>query len=241
MTPRRRIVLTRQAAQNRPWAERLRAAGHDVLELPLLRYRPLVGPGEVRIGGYDWILLTSPHAAEAFLGLGPDLGAARCACLGPGTAAALVAAGGRDDLGLETRDGAELARAFAARVPAPARILLPGSSRRLAEPRAGLERAGFVVDELPLYETEAVPPAELPADGPAAGDVVFFASPSAVGAFTGAWDARPDCVAIGETTARAARAAGFPVALAATPDLEAMVLAAGLDPVPAPADPRSGS
>lgn len=241
MTPRRRIVLTRQAGQNRPWAERLRAAGHDVLELPLLRFRALATAGEVRADRYDWIVLTSPHAAEAFMDLGLDLGSARCACLGPGTAAALVAAGGRDDLGLATRDGAELAAAFSARVAAPARILLPGSSRRLAEPRAGFERAGFVVDEVALYETEAVPPSELPADGPAARDIVFFASPSAVGAFTGAWDARPDCVAIGETTARAARAAGFPVALAAAPDLEAMVLAAGLDPIPAPADPRSGS
>ncbi len=96
--------------------------------------------------------------------------------------------------------------------------------------------------ELALYETEAVPPADLPAAAPAADDIVFFASPSAVRAFAGAWTVRPDCVSIGETTARAAREAGFPTTVAASPDLEAMVLAAGLDPIPAiTADPRSGS
>ena len=69
---------------------------------------------------------------------------------------------------------------------------------------------------------------------------MFFASPSAVRAFVGAYAERPECVAIGETTARAALEAGFPAAVAATPDLEAMVLAAGLDPLET-AEPRSGS
>ncbi len=241
MTPGRRIVLTRQAQQNRPWADRLRAAGHDVLELPLLRYVPLVGPGEVPVDDCDWIMLTSPHAVEALLAVAAVPADVSVACLGAGTRAALEAAGGADALGLDCKDGVELAAAFTARVAAPARVLLPGSAKRLAEPRRSLEAAGFAVTETPLYDTEAVPADALPAEPFGPGDVVFFASPTAVGAFAGAWDARPDCVAIGETTARAARDAGFPVAVAAAPDLEAMVLAAGLDPIPATATPRSGS
>ena len=148
---------------------------------------------------------------------------------------------GHLDLGLATADGAELAVAFAAAVPAPAKVLLPGPAKRLREPRNTLERAGFTVTELPLYATAIVPAAELPATPLAPGDIVFFCSPSAVRAFVGAWSERPDCVAIGETTAATARDAGFPTRVAATPDLEAMVLAAGLDPIPAPATPRSGS
>ncbi len=233
MTSRRPIVLTREAQQNRPWAERLREAGHDVVELPLLRYRSLVAPGAVHARGYDWILFTSPHAATAFCALGVDIGKARLACLGAGTARALAAAGHPAVLDLGTRDGAEFAAAFVAGVAPPARLLLPGSARRLPEPRATLEAAGFGVTELALYETEAVPPADLPAVPPAPAGIVFFASPSAVRAFVGAWAARPDCVAIGETTAQAAREAGFATTVAAAPDLEAMVLAAGLDPNPA--------
>ena len=92
--------------------------------------------------------------------------------------------------------------------------------------------------EVALYETESRAAGR--AAGRAdlrAGDIVFFCSPSAVRAFAGAWTERPRCVAIGETTARAAREAGFATAVAATPDLEAMVLAAGLDPFPEPAEP----
>ncbi|HPF71755.1 MAG TPA: uroporphyrinogen-III synthase [Candidatus Krumholzibacteria bacterium] len=241
MTAGRRIVLTREAQQIRPWAERLRAAGHDVCELPLLRYVALAGPGDVPTGGVDWIVFTSPHAVEAFFAVAAVPATAQVACLGAGTRTALLAAGGRDALGLECRDGVELAAAFTARVAAPAAVLLPGSAKRLAEPRRSLEAAGFAVTEIALYDTGAVPADELPPEPCAAGDVVFFASPTAVGAFAGAWHVRPDCVAIGETTATAAREAGFPVTTAATPDLEAMVLAAGLDPIPAPATPRSGS
>ena len=185
-------------------------------------------------------MFTSPHAVDAFFALAPETGGARCACLGPGTAKALAQTGREDALGIAARDGAEFAAAFVRRAEAPARVLLPGAARRLDEPRATLEAAGFAVTELAIYVTRAVTPDELPDTAPGDDAVVFFASPSAVHAFVAAWDARPACVAIGETTARAAAGAKFPVATAATPDLEAMVRAAGLDPIPAPADPRSG-
>lgn len=241
MTTLRRIVLTRQEQQNRPWAERLRAAGHAVLELPLLRYRALVTRADqVQAKGCDWILFTSPHAATAFFALGVDTGRARLTCLGGGTARALAEAGRRDVLDLDTRDGVEFAAAFVSCVAPPGRLLLPGAARRLTEPRATLEATGFIVDEVALYDTEAVPPAELPTAPLQADDLVFFASPSAVRAFVGAYAERPECITIGETTARAALEAGFPSAVAATPDLEAMVLAAGLDPL-VTAEPRSGS
>jgi uroporphyrinogen-III synthase len=229
----RRIVLTRQAESNRPWAARLRAAGHAVLELPLVRFRELAVTAEPP--ATDWLLFTSPQGVRAFTAAGLTVGEARVAALGTGTTAALAAAGLTDDLELATRDGAELAAAFSARVTAPATVLLPGPRKRLTEPRATLEAAGFTVSELALYETEVVPADDLTAAPWAEGDIVFFCSPSAVRAFTGAWDARPACVAIGETTADALRAAGFAPAVADRPDLEAMVLAAGLDPIPAPA------
>ena len=38
MTAGRRIILTRQRDRNTVWAARLQAAGHQVLELPLIRY-----------------------------------------------------------------------------------------------------------------------------------------------------------------------------------------------------------
>lgn len=230
-----RIILTRQRDRNRIWADRLAAAGHPTVDLPLIRYASLPVPEGLEAGSFDWILFTSPQGVKAFAEAGLATGSARLGALGSGTAAALEDAGLKDDLGARTADGRELARVFLARAAGPGRVLLPGPDRRLAEPKASLTAAGWDVRELPLYETRPVPADELPALDFAPDDTVFFCSPSAVRAFTEAWNQRPRCVAIGETTAQAARDAGFAVAVAATPDLSAMVLAAGLDPLPEPA------
>lgn len=236
-----RIVLTRQAESNRPWAERLHAAGHQVLDLPLLRFVPVAPDPAAPPAEFDWLVFTSPQGARAFAAAGLDAGDARLAALGTGTAAALAAAGVGEALDCGARDGAELARLFAERAEAPARVLLPGPRRRLAEPRTGLEEAGFTVADLPLYETRAVPADDLP-DAPfTADDFVFLCSPSTVKVFAARWAERPRSVAIGGTTAYAAREEGFAPRVSAAPNLEAMVLAAGLDPLPGPATTESGS
>jgi uroporphyrinogen III methyltransferase/synthase len=234
MAAGQRIILTRQRDRNTEWAARLRAAGHAVVELPLIRYEALPVPGDLDPGSFDWILFTSPQGVKAFVEAGLQGTQAKIAALGTGTSVALSEAGLEDELGLRTVDGAEFAREFLKAVSGPGRVLLPGPNRRLKDPRATLEAAGFTVRELPLYETVAVPPDELPDMEFAPGDIVFFCSPSTVRAFTAARDERPRCVTIGETTARPARDAGFETAVAVTPDLSAMVLAAGLDPLQEP-------
>jgi uroporphyrinogen-III synthase len=215
-----------------------------VLELPLLRYSPLPPPADVDPAAFDWILFTSPQGVRAFADAGLSPGTVRVGALGGdtggdtggGTAAALADHGWRDDLGARCRDGVELVRAFVEAGAAPARVLLPGPDRRLPEPAAALRAAGCTVVELPLYRTEPIPAVELPGHPFEEGDLVFFASPSAVGAFAAAYALRPPCVAIGETTAAAARAAGFDPLVADAPDLSAMALACGLDPVTDPSD-----
>ncbi len=230
MAAGRRIVLTREAQGNAPWLDQLRLLGLDALDLPLLRYETLAAPAPE--GRWDWALVTSPQGARSLaewdgLPAGVKLGA-----LGDGTRAALEAVGLYDVLGVNEPDGAALARAFLECVDAPCRVLLPGAEGRLREPGASLRAAGCKVLEVALYRTSAVPPSELPAAPLAAGDVVFFCSPTAVRAFAAAWNERPACVAIGATTAAAAREAGFAPEVAATPDLEAMIRAAGLDREP---------
>lgn len=236
-----RIILTRQRDRNKAWAARLEGAGHVVVVVPLIRYESLPVDNELDASSFDWILFTSPQGVKAFMDAGLSPGGARMAALGAGTAAALSAAGLRDDLGARTLDGAEFAQAFLARVSGGGRVLLPGPDRRLAEPRSSLSAAGFEVTELSLYETCSVPVKELPTVEFAPGDIVFFCSPSTVRAFAEAWTVRPRCIAIGETTAQTSRPAGFETVVAATPDLSAMVLAAGLDPLPEPVTPEMES
>ncbi len=238
MVPVSRIVLTRQQDSNQAWARRLEADGHRVLDLPLLRFEPVPAPAGFTGQGFDWILFTSPQGVRAFAQTGLVPGSARIAALGSGTRSALTGLGWRDDLGADCLDGAELAAAFATRVRPPARVLLPGPEQRLADPRNSLEAGGFTVTELPLYATLPVAPGTLPVAPFLADDIVFFCSPSTVRAFVETWDERPPCAAIGETTAVVAREHGFPTATAKTPDLEAMVLAAGLDPLSEPIKPE---
>jgi len=241
MTDGHRIILTRQRDRNKAWAARLVTAGHAVVEVPLIRYESLPVPSGLDASNFDWILFTSPQGVKAFTAAGFSPGDARMAALGAGTAAVLSEAGLRDDLGARTLDGAEFAQAFLARVSNPGRVLLPGPDRRLAEPRASLSAAGFEVTELPLYQTCSVPAKELPTVEFTPGDIVFFCSPSTVRSFAEAWTVRPRCVAIGETTAQTSRPAGFETVVAATPDLSAMVLAAGLGPLPEPVTPEMES
>ena len=241
MAGEHRIILTRQRDRNKAWAVRLAAAGHEVFELPLIRYETLPVPPGTDPGAFDWILFTSPQGVKAFHEAGLSSGSARVAALGAGTAAALEEVNLQDDLGARTDDGVEFAQAFLAKVTGPGRVLLPGPNRRLEDPKASLNKAGFEVVELPLYQTCPVPANEWPPVSFAPGDIVFFCSPSTVRSWTRARTDRPRCVAIGETTARATRPAGFETAVAAAPDLSAMVLAAGLDPLPEPATPEMES
>lgn len=222
----RRVVLTREAQGNAPWLARLGALGQPALDLPLLRYETLDPPAPA--GRWDWALVTSPQAARSLAAWGRMPPGVRLGTLGDGTRAALEAVGLHDELGCNVADGAALSRAFMASVTAPCRVLLPGAASRLSEPGRTLRAAGYEVLEVALYRTSAVPPGQLPPAPLAAGDVIFFCSPTAVRAFAAAWNDRPDCVAIGATTAAVARETGFTPEVAATPDLEAMLRAAGL-------------
>jgi len=229
-----RIILTRERSRNQAWTEQLSAANLIWAEMPLVKYKPLPVAPEADLTGFDWILLTSPQGAQAFVALNPDLGGARCATLGHGTAQVLANAGWPVAYNAGALDGAEFVKGFLLAADGPGPVLLPGPRYRLTEPRASLDAAGYTVQELPLYETLPTDAATIAATTLHEGDVVFFCSPSAVRAFAGARTDKPRCVAIGRTTADACRAAGMDPLVADTPDLGSMVRAAGFGDLPGP-------
>ncbi len=232
MSCEQRIILTREQERNRLWADQLQSAGLPFSLLPLVRYASLPLPASVDFTTFAWILFTSPQGVHAFAALQPEIGSARIAVLGQGTAAAVQEAGWPVELNAGALDGGGFVQHFLTTVANPCSVLLPGPKRRLAEPRASLDAAGYHVRELPLYETLPVAQDTIVAAVLRPTDVVFFCSPSAVRAFAGARDDKPRCVAIGNTTAAACRSAGFAPAVADSPDLEAMVRAAGLSGLP---------
>ena len=205
-----KVIVTRAREQFEPLASRLEALGHEVVRCPLIELEP-VGPGEIDVAGYDWVVVTSAFGAHELLrrarGELP-----RVAAIGPGTAAALRKGGVEPAFvpRVSTQEG------LAAELPDPeGRILFAGAER---ERRHLVEALG--AQFVPLYRTHGLRPAP-----PPEGDLVVLASASAAEAF-GALGLELPAVSIGPETSRAARAAGVRVVEEAeTHDLDGLVAA----------------
>jgi uroporphyrinogen-III synthase len=207
---RLRVIITRPREQAGALAERLEALGFEVVLCPLIELER-VGPPEVDLDGYDWVVVTSPRGAreltERRRGELP-----RLAAIGPGTAAALREHGIEPSLvpRVSTQEG------LVAELPAePGRVLFAGAED--ARPYlAETLRADTVV----LYRTHELRPTELPQ-----GDLVLLASASAARAFA-VLDLELPAVSIGPETTREAEAQGVRVvAEAETHDLDGLVAA----------------
>jgi uroporphyrinogen-III synthase len=196
-----KIWLTGTRAE--PLAARLRALGHDVVHVPLVRADPL-GDEPVDVEGYDWVVVTSVTGARE-LRRRMRGAPARVAAIGAATAEAL---GGADLVArVSTQEG------LLAELPRPAgRVLFAGAegARRL------------LVDELaaefvPLYRTVELRPE------PPEVELAVLTSASAARAL-GVLGASVPAVSIGPQTTSAARAAGVRiVAEATTHDVEGLV------------------
>jgi energy-coupling factor transport system substrate-specific component len=84
------VIVTRPRAQARPLVERLEAAGHEVVECPLIEIER-TSDDPVDCAGYDWLIVTSPNGADEIARRGRNL--PKIAAVGPGTAEALRAHG----------------------------------------------------------------------------------------------------------------------------------------------------
>ena len=205
-----KVIVTRAREQFEPLASRLEALGHEVVRCPLIELES-VGPAEIDVAGYDWVVVTSAFGARELLrrarGELP-----RVAAIGPGTAAALRKGGVEPAFvpRVSTQEG------LAAELPDPeGRILFAGAERARRHLVEALG-AHFV----PLYRTHGLRP-----EPPPEGDLVVLASASAAEAF-GALRLELPAVSIGPETTRAARAAGVRIVdEAETHDLDGLVAA----------------
>jgi uroporphyrinogen-III synthase len=205
-----KIVVTRAREDAGELARRIEELGHQVEVCPLIAIQP-VGPAEVDVSGYDWVIVTSPRGARE-LARRMQGSPRRLAAIGPGTAAVLREHGLTPALvpSVSTQEG------LLAEFPRPAgRVLFAGAegARRLIAAELG---ADFVA----LYRTNELAPPDFPQAG-----LVVLASASAARAF-GRLETRAPAVSIGPRTSEAARAAGVEiVAEARTHDLEGLVAA----------------
>jgi uroporphyrinogen-III synthase len=206
-----RVVVTRAAEGLDRLTSRLRDAGLDVVECPLVRIEPL--PIErLSLDGYDWVVLTSARAVELLVRAvaGP---LPRVAVIGPGTADALRAAGVEPALVAAESTQEGVVAALHPRLEPGSRVLFAG-----AEGARDVVQRELGADVLPLYRTVAEHPVTFPD-----GELVVLASPSAARALASLGVDRP-CVSIGPVTSAEARRVGLRlVAEASSHDLDGLV------------------
>lgn len=205
-----RVVVTRTAEGADRLSARLRAAGLDVAECPLVRIEAL--PVERRsLDHYDWIVLTSPRAVLLLLEVA-DGPLPAVAVIGPGTAEAARQGGIEPALVAEGSTQEGLVAALRPRLQPGSRVLFAGAegARDVISRELGAEM-------LPLYRTVEERPASFPDC-----DLVVLASPSAARAFAALGIGRR-CVSIGPVTSAEARRLGLRVVReAASHDLDGL-------------------
>ena len=209
-----RVALTRAVGGNEALAARVREAGLEPVECPLVAVRRLPG-GPVDVRGYDRLCLTSRHGVEALFARGFEGELPPVAVVGPGTAEALRGQGVKPEIVAEVSTQEGLAAALPRR---PGRVLFAG-----AEGARDVLARELGADFVPLYRTVELRPDRFPD-----ADLVVLASASAARAFAALGRAAP-VVSIGPVTSAAARELGLAVvAEAETHDLDGLAEAVKL-------------
>lgn len=243
MTPT--LLVTRPRPQCADWLARLAALGVKAAALPLIEILPARDPGPVQaawaaLQAVDLAVFVSPNAVEQFFAhaLGSWPAHALAACVGPGSAQALLDRGvPAAQVVQPAADAASLdsehlwAQLSPRRDWAGARVLLlRGDGGREWLPQR-LAEAGACVDAVTVYHRaaprfDAAEQALLHAAlADPAGHVWLFSSAEAVGHLHGFRLAGQRAIATHPRIADAARDAGFAPVVLARPDPEAVTRA----------------
>ncbi|MES2692447.1 MAG: uroporphyrinogen-III synthase [Verrucomicrobiota bacterium] len=246
----RRIAVTRAREQSPELAEKLKALGAEVVELPLIAISKEIDKHSLldvltELGSYDWIVFTSANGVryffEEFYRVYDDvrsLGLLRFAAVGDTTAKAIREHHLKIECQPKIATGAALADDLIATGSLDsAKLLVITGNLNREELVQKLEDERAIVDQLQVYKTEKT---DLTHDAAAAdfrakgADAILFASSSAVQSFVDqaaalklAKDAkRPLAGSIGPQTSETMKKVGMPIDFEAkTPSLDALVAA----------------
>lgn len=218
-----RVLVTRAAEDAQVLSYALGVAGFEPVEVPLLRRLWMVDAlfEAAQTDDFDWVLITSAATADV-IGVAAPSGwpSAQVAAVGPATQRRLEAMGCRVDLVPVQATGDAIVEAMGDL--SGKRVLYPRAS--IAEPSTAeaLRQSGAEVVEVVAYTNEAPPQVrrQLLSCLPVSATTLMSGSAATRLAEAIPEDQRHDLgkiVAIGPTTAKAARAAGLPVHAMANP------------------------
>jgi len=231
------VVLTAAAGSFPGLAEALRALPAEVVQMPLLSFAPPPDWSDVdhairELSRYEAIAFTSPRAVIAFGTRWKETGRASLPPAwagGPGTASALASL----TSAVRTTPEEETGRLGAAAALAAAilregisgPVLFPCGEIRRDELPTRLRQEGIEVDEVVCYRS-VVAGDDAARDAVRRAGILIVTSPTVAEllARVSAPTPRPPLLAVGPTTAAAARAAGWaPTAVATRPEVDALV------------------
>jgi len=218
------VALTRELGKNEKLRARLAELRPELAtaELPCIAHAAVptaaeVAPALSAGGGFDYVIITSPEAADTFLrlvceafgGVEATPTPLRAAAVGDATAAVLEAGG----VEVAFRPSRALGKVLAAELPAAGgnRVLYPASARAATTIQEGLAGRGFEVTRINTYDTVPADWGAGAAEAAAQASVVTFASPSAVKVWTERVPRARDMpvACIGETSAKRCRELGY--------------------------------
>ncbi|TFZ04030.1 uroporphyrinogen-III synthase [Ramlibacter humi] len=246
-----RVVLTRPAQDAAGWARDLRAAGHEVVSLPLIEIGPppdadALARARQALGDFNAAMFVSANAVRGLLGERCSWPARmRAWATGPGTRDALLAAGipaqaiDSPDEAAAQFDSEALWALVEGQAVAGARVLLLRGADATGEPagrdwlRSRLASAGVQVETVATYSRRAPSWSAMQADEAAraagGGAVWLFSSSEAIRNLAHLLPAqdwsRARAVATHERIAQAAREAGFGVVCPSRPGRAAVAAA----------------
>jgi uroporphyrinogen III methyltransferase/synthase len=236
-----RVVVTRAESQAAQFAQGLVRLGAVPILLPTIEIAPPADGGAAlrsavgRVGEFEWVILSSANAVDAFFAELPDaraLAGVKVAVIGDRTAAAVRAHGVVADLVPERFIAEGLAEQFPVASRPQARVLIPRAAvAREVLPQALRDR-GWLVETPTAYETihPALTREHLVALR--SGHVVTFASSSAVHGLLASVEADelpPVIASIGPATSATLVANGIDVDVEATEHTMPGLLAALVD------------
>jgi uroporphyrinogen-III synthase len=231
------VVVTAAAGSFPGLGEALRSLSAEVIEIPLLTFAAPADWAEVdrairELGRYAAVAFTSPRAAAAFGGRWEQIGRDSLPpvwAAGRRTAAALrplasaVRTASEDEVGRMGAAAAVAAEMVREGMAGP--VLFPCGEIRRDELPTRLRQEGIEVDEVVCYRS-IVAGEEAAREAVRRAGILIVASPTVAEllARASAPTPRPSLLAVGPTTAAAARAAGWsPAAVAEHPDVDALV------------------
>lgn len=220
--PKARVALTQSTGRLEGLSTSLEQRGYDVIRNPLIETRPCTDDATVAAAWelleLPWVLFTSRAAVEAWRSFGIPFHGPRFGAVGEKTGKALARAGAEVRLIARPATAEGLADAFVSRRDAAGPVGLPQGNQARPTLRAALQRAGFAVRAVTVYETAPCP---WTVEGDV--DAVVLASPSAVQSLPDPVAAAARLITLGPTTSRAVRDRGHHPYEATTPSVEAIL------------------